>query len=146
MTESLETEVQRILDSEVEHLIKGASPPSCAYFFTTNGKLVADTFDFKDKTKARKLLKKAAKKYKATMVVTVSKALISKLEGTPANPTYFNRDVLFAYGESKTHNYGLAKEYERMSNGEIIIGKEVEFPDGRSQGLMTGFMCRKYWL
>ena len=46
------------------------------------------------------------------MVVTVTKAIMSKLEGTRVNPIYFHRNVLFAYGESKRRSYGLAQEYE----------------------------------
>lgn len=145
MIDTLETEVKRILDLEVDFLEESRVPPSSAYFITPREKFVVDQFDFRNKTKAKKLLKKIAKKHKATIVITVAEALMSKLEGTHANPAFFERKVIFAYGESKSRNYGLSREFERMTNGQVRIGNLIEFPNG-SQGLMTGFMCRKYWL
>jgi len=140
MVEKLELEVEKILDLGVEFLKKEAEPPSMAFIYTNNEKLAIDPFDFRDKPKAKKLLKKLAKKHKATMVITITSAFISKLKGFLSGPPYFTKKVVFAYGETKTDSFGICQEFECDKNGQIVFGNRIFFPIGT--GSMTGFLCR----
>lgn len=141
MVKELKTEVEKILDLEVEFLKTGGQPSSSAFFITPTGKFVVDRIDLRYTPKTKKLLRKIARKKKATMVITASSAFISKLEGTPTDPPFFRREVLLVYGETKSSNYAIGQELERMGNGQINIGKKVELPDGLV-GPMTGFLSR----
>ena len=141
MARKLETEVEEILEIGVEALKEKGGPPSMAFIYTGNGKFAIDPFDFSDKPKSKKRLKKIAKKQKATMVITIMSALISKIAGSLSGPLYFNREVIFAYGETKTDSFGICQEFECDKNGQIVLGKRIYFPVG--SGSMTGFLCRK---
>jgi hypothetical protein len=141
MAEKLELEVEKILEIGIEFLKEFEVPTSAAYFITPKDKLVIDPFDFRDKPKSKKILKKMAKKHKATMVITIMSALISKITGSPSAPLYFNREVISAYGETKTDSFGICQEFECDKNGQIVFGNRIFFPVGT--GSMTGFMRRK---
>jgi hypothetical protein len=143
MAEKLELEIEKILEVEVEYLKKTGVPSSSAFFLASKGRYMVDPFDFRDKRKAKKLLKKIAKKQKATMVITMAGALISQFEGSPSDPPYFRREVVFVYGETKTGSFGISQEFECDKNGQIVFGKRMVWPNGTT-GPMTGFMCRAY--
>jgi hypothetical protein len=142
MAEKLELEIEKMLEMEVEHLKKSGVPSSSAFFFSPKGMFVKDPFDFRDKLKSKKLLKKIAKKHKATMVITIMSALISKLKDEIAGRPYFRKEVIFAYGETKAKCFGICQEFECNKNGQIVLGDSIIFPDGT--GSMTGFLCRSY--
>jgi hypothetical protein len=142
MAENLELEIEKILEVEVEYLKKTGVLSSSAFFLAPKGRYMVDPFDFRDKRKAKKLLKKIAKKHKATMVITIMSALISKLKDEIAGRPYFRKEVLFAYGETKTKCFGICQEFECNKNGQIVLGDSIIFPDGT--GSMTGFLCRSY--
>lgn len=137
MVENLDLEVEKILEIGAEYLKKTGVQASMAFIYTDNGKFAIDPFDFSDKPKAKKLLKKKAKKHKATMVITIMSSLICKITG----PLYFNRKVIFAYGETKTDSFGICQEFECDKNGQIVFGNRIFFPVGT--GTMTGFLRRK---
>ncbi len=141
MAEKLELEVEKVLEIGVEYLKKTGVPSSSAFFINPKRKYVVDPFDFRDKPKSKKLLKKIAKKRKATMVITITNLLIYKLKGSLLDPLYFNKKVIFAYGESKTDSFGIAQEYEYDKNGQFVFGNRIFFPVGT--GSMTGFLCRR---
>ena len=141
MVEKLESEVEKILEIGVEYLKKTGVPSSSAFFINPKGKYVVDPFDFRDKPKSKKLLKKMAKKHKATMVITITSAFISKLKDSLSGPPYLTKEVIFSYGETKTDSFGICQEFECDKNGQIVFGKRIFFPVGT--GSMTGFMCRK---
>ena len=124
----------------VEYLKKTGVPSSAAYFITPKKKLVIDPFDFRDKRMAKKRLKKIAKKHKATMVITITSAFISKLKDWHSGPPYLQKEVIFAYGETKTDSFGICQEFECDKNGQIVFGNRIFFPVGT--GSMTGFMRR----
>ncbi len=138
---AIEAAVEEILEHGIELLKQFGAPPSAVYFITPKKKSVIDPFDFRDKPKAKKLLKKMAKKRRATMVITITSALISKLEGSLSAPPYFNKKVIFAYGETKTDSFGICQEFECDKNGQFVFGNRIFFPVGT--GSMTGFLCRK---
>ena len=140
MAEKIDLEVEKILDLGVEFLKEERVPASMAFIYTGNGKFVIDPFDFSDKPKAKKLLKKIAKKHKAIMVITITSAFISKLKGFLSGPPYFTKKVVFAYGETKTDSFGICQEFESDKNGQIAFGNRIYFPIGT--GSMTGFLCR----
>jgi hypothetical protein len=140
MAGKLESEVEKILEIGVKILKEDGVPSSMAFFYTPNGKFTMDRFDFEDKPKSKKLLKKIAKKHKATMVITIMGALISKLGGSLSDPPYFKK-VVFAYGETKTESFGICQEFELDKNGQIVFGNRIFFPIGT--GSMTGFMRKK---
>jgi len=142
MTENLELEVEKILEMGIEYLKKTGVPSSSAFFINPKGKFVVDPFDFRDKPKSKKLLKKIAKKHKATMVITITSAFISKLKDHISGPPYFFKKVIFSYGETKTDSFGICQEFECDKNGQIVFGKRIFFPVGT--GSMTGFMRRAY--
>ena len=141
MAEKLESEVEEILEIGVKLLKEDGVPSSSAFFINPKGKYVVDPFDFIDERKSKKLLKKIAKKRKATMVITITNLLIYKLKGSLLDPLYFNKKVIFAYGESKTDSFGIAQEYEYNKNGQIVFGNRIYFPVGT--GSIAGFMRRK---
>ena len=140
MAEHLELEVEKILEMEIEFIKESRVPSSSAFFIATKGRYVIDPFDFSDKPKAKKFLKKIAKKQKATMVITIMSALISKIEGSLSGPLYFNREVIFAYGETRTDSFGICQEFECDKNGQIVFGNRIFFPVGT--GPMTSFLRR----
>jgi len=142
MAEKLELEVEKILEMGIEYLKKTGVPSSSAFFINPKGKYVIDPFDFRDKRKSKKLLKKIAKKRKSTMVITITSALISKLKDEKSGPPYFRKEVIFAYGETKTDSFGICQEFECDKNEQIVFGKRIFFPVGT--GSMTGFMHRAY--
>ena len=141
MAEKLELEVEKFLEIGVEYLKKTGVPSSTAFFHTLKGKFAIDPFDFRDKRMAKKRLKKIAKKHKATMVITITSALINKLRGSLSAPPIYTKKVIFAYGETKTDSFGICQEFECDKNGQIVFGKRIYFPVGT--GSMTGFLCRK---
>jgi len=141
MAEKLELEVEKFLEIGVEYLKRTGVPSSSAFFINPKGKYVVDPFDFRDKPKSKKLLKKMAKKHRATMVITITSASICKLKNFQSGPPYFTKEVIFAYGETKTDSFGIAQEFEHNKNGQIVFGKRIFFPVGT--GSMTGFLCRK---
>ena len=138
MAKKLDLEVEKILEIGVEYLKKTGVPSSSAFFINPKRKYVVDPFDFRDKPKSKKLLKKIAKKHKATMVITITSALISKLGGSLSDPPYFIKTVIFAYGETKTDSFGICQEFECDKNGQIVFGKRIYFPVGT--GPMTGLL------
>lgn len=140
MDTKLELEVEKRLEMRIEYLKKFKVPSSSAFFIAQKGGYVIDPFDFSDKPKAKRILKKIVKKQKATMVITIMSALISKIEGSLSGPLYFNRKVIFAYGETKTDTFGLSQEFECDKNRQIVIDNRIYFPVGT--GTMTGFMRR----
>ncbi len=142
MDEKLESEVEKILEIGVKFLKDDGMPLSMVFFYTVKGKFSIDRFDFRDKKVAIKRLKKIAKKRRATMIITMANAHISKYEGTASDPAYFRREVLFVYGETKSTNFGISQEYSPTKNDQIKLGKKIIWPDG-SEGPMTGFMSRK---
>lgn len=142
MAEKIESEVKKIMKHELKFLKKRGVPPSAAYFHTPKGKFCLDHFDFRDKPKAIKLLREIADECEATLVVTTAHALMSKFEGSPSDPPYIRREVIFVYGETKNTDYGISQEYERKKNGQIKIGKKTIWPKG-SIGPMTGFLYTK---
>jgi hypothetical protein len=142
MAGKLESEVEKILEIGVELLNENGVPPNMAYFNTPKGTFTIDRFDFKDKPKAKKNLKKIAKKHRATMVTTITSAFISKLKDWHSGPPYLQKEVLFAYGETKTDSFGIAQEFESDKNGQIVFGNRIFFPAGT--GSMTGFMRKKF--
>jgi hypothetical protein len=142
MDAKLELEVERILEMGIEYLKNFGVPSSSAYFISPKGMFAVDPFDFEDKRKSKKILKKLAIKHKATMVTTLTSALISKIEGSLSGPLYFNRNVIFSYGETKTDRFGICQEFEFDKNGQIVFGNKIYFPVG--SGSMTGFMCSEY--
>jgi len=141
MTEKLKTEMEKILGLEVEFLKRGKQPSSSAFFITPTGKFVVHPIDLQYTPKTKKFIRKIARKKKATMVITATNSFISKLEGTPTDPPYFRREVILIYGETKSSNYAIGHELERMGDGGINIGKRFELPDGLV-GPMTGFLSR----
>ena len=141
MAEKLELEVEKFLEIGVEYLKRTGVPSSSAFFINPKGKYVVDPFDFRDKPKSKKLLKKMAKKHKATMVITITSAFISKLKDWHSGPPYLQKEVIFAYGETKTDSFGICQEFECDKNGQIVFGNRIFFPVGT--GSMTGFLCRK---
>jgi hypothetical protein len=142
MAGKLESEVEKILEIGVKFLKEFEGPPSDAFFHTPKGKFCIDQFDFRDKPKAIKLLREIADECEATMVITLAHGLISKYEGTASDPSYFRRDALFAYGETKHSDFGIIQEFERKKNNQIQLGRKTILPKG-SVGPMTGFMCKK---
>jgi hypothetical protein len=140
MDAQLELEVEKKLEMGIEYLIKYGVPSSAAFFISPKGKFMVEPFDLRDDRKAKKMLKKIAKKRKATMVITIRSTLISKIAGTITGPLYFYRDGIFAYGETKTNSFGICQEYECDKNGQIVFGNRIFFPVGT--GPMTGFMRR----
>ena len=142
MAEKIENEVENILELGIKILKEDGVPPSEAFFYTPNGKFVIDPFDFRDKPKAIKLLRKIADECEATMVVTMANGLMSKLEGSPSDQTFIRREVIFVYGETKNTDFGISQEYERKKNNQIKIGKKTIWPKG-SIGPMTGFLHTK---
>jgi hypothetical protein len=141
MAEKLDLEVEKVLEIGVEVLKEKGEPPSLAFIYTDNEKFAIDPFDFRDKPKSKKLLKKMAKKHKATMIITITSALISKMKDSLSGPPYLTKEVIFAYGETKIDGFGICQEFECDKNGQIVFGKRIFFPVGA--GSMTGFMCRK---
>ena len=141
MAEKLELEVEKNLEIGVKFLIEDGVPSSAAFFHTLKGKFAIDPFDFRDKRMAKKRLKKIAKKHKATMVITITSALISKLGGSLSAPPYFIKKVIFAYGETKTDSFGVCQEFECDKNGQFVFGNRIFFPVGT--GSMTGFLRKK---
>ena len=141
MAENLELEVEKILGAGIEYLKMFRVPPSSAYFVSPKGQLEVDPFDFEDKRKAKKQLKKMAKKHKASMVITIMSALICKLKEQIAGIPYSQKNVIFAYGETKTDSFGICQEFESNKNGQIVIGDRIYFPVGT--GTLTGFMKRQ---
>jgi hypothetical protein len=141
MAEKLELEVEKFLEIGVEYLKKTGVPSSSAFFINPKGNTVVDPFDFRDKPKSKKILKKMAKKHKATMVTTITSASICKLKNFQSGPPYLTKEVIFAYGETKTDSFGIAQEFECEKNGQFVFGNRIYFPVGT--GSMTGFLCRK---
>ncbi len=139
---AIEAAVEEILEHGIEFLKKFGEPSSMAFFYTPRKKYCVDRFDFRDKKKAKKLLKRIAKKRRATMIITMANASISKYEGTALDPAYFRREVIFVWGETKYTSFGISQEYSLTKNGLIKLGKKIKWPDG-SVGPMTGFMRRK---
>ena len=140
MVKNLKLEVEKILEMEIEFLKESRVSSSSAFFTTPKGLHVIDPFDFSDKPKAKKLLKKIAKKKKATMVITIDSALICKISGSLPGPVYPYSEVIFSYGETKTDSFGICQEFECDKNGQIVFGNRIFFPVGT--GSMTGFMRR----
>jgi hypothetical protein len=140
MDAKLELEVEKKLEEGIEYLNKFGVPSSAAFFISPKGNFVVDAFDFRDKRKSKKILKKIAKQKEATMVITIMSALINKIAGSRSGPLYFNREVIFVYGETKTNSFGICQEFECDKNGQIVIGKRIFFPVGT--GSMTGFLRR----
>jgi hypothetical protein len=142
MLEDLKLEVETILEMEIEFLKESKVPSTSAFFITPKKLYLVDPFDFSDKPKAKKLLKKLAKKHKAIMVITIMDALITKMTGSISIHPYFYKKVIFAYGETKYDSFGIAQEFENDKNGQIVLGNRIFFPVG--MGSMTGFMRRKF--
>jgi hypothetical protein len=142
MAEKLELEVEKILEIGIEFLKEDGVPSSMAFFYTRSKKYCIDKFDFRDKKWAKNRLKKIAKKRRATMIITMANAYISKYEGTVSDPAYFRREIIFVWGETKDESFGISQEYSLIKNGQIKLGKKIEWPDGCA-GQMTGFMRRK---
>jgi len=140
MDRKLDLEVEKILEIGIEYLEKTGVPSSSAFFIAPKGRYMIDPFDFSDKPKAKKLLKKIAKKQKATMVITIDSALICKISGSLPGPVYPYSEVIFAYGETKTDSFGICQEFECNKNGQIVFGNRIFFPVGT--GTMTGFLRR----
>jgi hypothetical protein len=138
---TIEAAVEEILELGVQFLKEDGVPPSIAFFYSIRKKYCVDKFDFRDKFKAKKRLKKIAKKHKATMEITITSALINKLRGSLSAPPIYTKEVIFAYGETKTDSFGICQEFECDKNGQIVFGKRIYFPVGT--GSMTGFLCRK---
>ena len=133
--------VEELLELGVQFLKEDGVPPSMAYFYSPSKNFCVDPFDFRDKPKAKKLLKKMAKKHRATMVTTITSASICKLKNFQSGPPYLTKEVIFTYGETKTDSFGIAQEFECDKNGQIVFGNRIFFPVGT--GSMTGFMRRK---
>ena len=142
MNGKLESEVNEVLKIGVKFLKEDGMPPSMAFFYTLKEKFVIDRFDFRNKKMAKKQLKKIAKKRRATMIITMANAYISKYEGTASDQAYFRREVIFVYGETKSTNFGISQEYSLTKNDQIKLGKKIIWSDG-SEGAITGFMRRK---
>jgi hypothetical protein len=142
MAGKLETEVEKILEIGVKFLKEDGVISSMAFFHTSKGKFTIDRIDFRDKPKSKKLLKKIAKKHNASMVITITSALVSKLRGSLSDPPYPPKTVIFAYGETKTESFGICQEFECDKNGQIVFGNRIFFPVGT--GSMTGFMRKKF--
>jgi hypothetical protein len=140
MDAKLESEVEKILEIGIDYLKKFGVPSSSAYFISPKEQFVVDPFDFEDKRKSKKILKKFAIKHKATMVITLTSALIYKLKNSRLDPSYLTKEVIFSYGETKTDSFGICQEFECDKNGQIVFGNSIFFPVG--SGSMTGFMRR----
>ena len=68
--------------------------------------------------------------------------LISKITGSLSAPLYFNREAIFAYGETKTDSFGICQEFECDKNKQIVLGNRIFIPVGT--GKVTGFLRRTY--
>jgi len=142
MLEDLKLEIETILEKEIEFLMESKVPSTSAFFITPKELYVVDPFDFSDELKAKKLLKKIAKKRQATTVITIMYSLMTKLSNALSGPPYIYKKVIFAYGETKYDSFGIAQEFDCDKNDKIVLGNRIIIPIGT--GSMTGFMRRKF--
>ena len=141
----IETEAEKILELGISMFNQFGYPTSAAFFYSPSGIFAIDGFDFnyKSNPNGAELLRQAADKSEATMVITLSCAKFHDFNKPSRGKSYSTKKVIFVYAEDKNTNYAIAQEFKVGKNGAIRLGKKTSFPKGESCGRTTGFVNEK---
>lgn len=142
MSEEIISAVEKVFNLTIHDLQKYSRVIPTAFFYTSENNYYVPDVDFSDREKAMKLLRKTAKKIKATMVIIMYPAFVSYSNwGVMPSLATGRRTAAVIYGEDKYSNSCILQEYEIDENNSVILGEKTIIPNG-STGALTGIIKR----